>query len=74
MITPGSNKEKGLEFELDAVFFEVIFGVEFNPVSPPSLTHCLSFTFSSYIFVAIRGDGKIPVLRFSNSKETYRTC
>ena len=36
MITPGSNKEKGLEFELDAVFFEVIFGGEFNPVSPPS--------------------------------------
>ena len=51
MITPSSDKEKGLEFELDAVFFEIIFGGEFNPVSPPSLTHCLSFTFSSYIFV-----------------------
>ena len=58
MITPGSDKEKGLEFELDAVFFEIIFGGEFNPVSPPSLTHCLSFTFSSYIFVAIRGEWK----------------
>ena len=71
MITPGSDKEKGLEFELDAVFFEIIFGGEFNPVSPPSLTHCLSFTFSSYIFVAIKGGME----KFQcNSKEIYRTC
>ena len=54
MITPGSDKEKGLEFKFETVFFEIILGGEFNPVSPPSLTHCLSFTFSSYIFVAIR--------------------
>ena len=58
MTTPGSDKEKGLEFEFEAVFFEIILGGEFNPVSPPSLTHCLSFTFPSYIFVAIRGDWK----------------
>ena len=58
MITPSSDKEKGLEFEFEAVFFEIILGGEFNPVSPPSLTHCLSFTFSSYIFVAVRGEWK----------------